>query len=879
MRDISNGTMASLSYRYKFVLAILAIMSFGSYLTLQSVLQTQQTGAAEINVSGRQRMLTQRIAFLVLNFQHLTVHSKDEYAIGKARQSIKFLERSIELMEKSHDGLINGSLSLNLSPPSSDVLRALYFGPVGHVNQDVRSFLRLAKAYLEAIASESDSNEQLRKFKAFDIETLLDDLIVVVSRYQLENETKTSSLSTYQTISLVASLIVLIASWLGVFRPMVRQISKNFETIFEQGNALCESEERFRSISDSASMAMIIAVDAEGMVISWNPAAERLFGYSANEMQSLPLTNIMPERFRDSHIKGFKNALTSHDYRMIGKTVELVGLHKLGHEFPIELSLGAWIKDGQKYFSGIIHDISERKNSEKTIRENEALFQNLTTQIPGVIYQFLLKPDGSSYFPYASKGMTDIYGVTPEQARKSAEPVFAVLHCDDLERVNESIMASGKTLTAWHDEYRVILPGSKEPSWREGFAMPERLDDGSTLWHGFITNVDHRRNIEESLKGKSKTVELLEKISVAINEAPDANEALQTCINLVCAHTGWPVGHVYEVSKSEGDLYPTKIWHLDNQEDFSTFRGVTEETRFALGKGLPGRVLMTGKPAWIKNVNMDDNFVRAKLVDDIGVKSGLAFPVLVGNEVSTVLEFFAKDEADPDQELLEVMAHVGTQIGRVIERERAQHELEKTRFQIIRRLGRAGEYRDNETGMHVLRMSKVCYLLAIASGLSESHAEQILNASPMHDVGKIGIPDNILLKNGKLDGNEWEIMKTHAEIGGDIIGDSDSGLIKMARLIALNHHEKWDGSGYPNGLKGEAIPIEGRIAAICDVFDALTSERPYKKAWSIEEGVTFINDQSEKHFDPELVRLFNELLPDILAVRDKYSDTDLRKVF
>ena len=200
-------------------------------------------------------------------------------------------------------------------------------------------------------------------------------------------------------------------------------------------------------------------------------------------------------------------------------------------------------------------------------------------------------------------------------------------------------------------------------------------------------------------------------------------------------------------------------------------------------------------------------------------------------------------------------------------------ELLETQIEIVRRLGRAGEYRDNETGMHVIRMSKGSQLLALAAGLSDVHAEMLLQASPMHDVGKIGIPDHILLKPGKLTEDEFEIMKTHVEIGADIIGEFNSDLMKMARIVALTHHEKWNGSGYPDGLKGEDIPIEGRICAICDVFDALTSARPYKKAWDLEDAADFIGEQSGAHFDPELVRLFFEILPEILEIREEYADS------
>ena len=199
-------------------------------------------------------------------------------------------------------------------------------------------------------------------------------------------------------------------------------------------------------------------------------------------------------------------------------------------------------------------------------------------------------------------------------------------------------------------------------------------------------------------------------------------------------------------------------------------------------------------------------------------------------------------------------------------------ELEDSRLEVIRRLGRAAEYKDNETGNHILRMSKFCQLLARAAGMSESYAEMMLCAAPMHDIGKIGIPDQILLKPGKLEPDEWEIMKTHVDIGGDILSGSHSPLLKMAANIALTHHEKWDGGGYPNGLAGENIPLEGRICALCDVFDALTSERPYKKAWPIEKALELIKAESGHHFDPQLVNIFASILDDILCYRASHLD-------
>ncbi|WP_066457397.1 response regulator [Castellaniella caeni] len=202
----------------------------------------------------------------------------------------------------------------------------------------------------------------------------------------------------------------------------------------------------------------------------------------------------------------------------------------------------------------------------------------------------------------------------------------------------------------------------------------------------------------------------------------------------------------------------------------------------------------------------------------------------------------------------------------------AADEVRDTRLRIIQCLGAAAEYRDNETGMHIIRISHFARCLARAVGYDEAEADDLLHASPMHDVGKIGIPDAILLKPGKLTDDEWRIMRRHPAIGAQIIGDHPSRLLRMAATIALRHHEKWDGSGYPDGLAGEAIPHEARIVALVDVFDALTSVRPYKRAWPVDEALAYIRAQSGHHFDPVLVEAFMGCMPEILDIRQRWAD-------
>jgi CHASE2 domain-containing sensor protein len=190
-------------------------------------------------------------------------------------------------------------------------------------------------------------------------------------------------------------------------------------------------------------------------------------------------------------------------------------------------------------------------------------------------------------------------------------------------------------------------------------------------------------------------------------------------------------------------------------------------------------------------------------------------------------------------------------------------ELREAQFEIVRRLAQAAESRDEETGQHIDRISRMCGQLARAAGLSDAEAELIGEASALHDVGKIGIPDAVLLKPGRLSAEEWDIMRRHPLIGARMLENSSSPLMQRAETIALTHHERWDGTGYPAGLAGADIPLEGRICAVCDVFDALLSPRVYKPAWPLEDVLAELARQRGTQFDPELVDVFLELVPQL----------------
>ncbi|WP_460214208.1 HD-GYP domain-containing protein [Geovibrio sp. ADMFC3] len=201
-----------------------------------------------------------------------------------------------------------------------------------------------------------------------------------------------------------------------------------------------------------------------------------------------------------------------------------------------------------------------------------------------------------------------------------------------------------------------------------------------------------------------------------------------------------------------------------------------------------------------------------------------------------------------------------------------QQEIEWTQKEIIFTMAEAGEMRSKETGHHVKRVAEYSYILAIGCGMNEKEAELLKMASPMHDIGKVAIPDSILLKPGKLTDEEWDVMRSHALMGYNILKHSERKILKAAATVALTHHEKWNGKGYPYGLAGEDIHLFGRITAIADVFDALGSDRVYKKAWELDRILELFREESGQHFDPALVKVFFDNLDKFLEIRETYKD-------
>ncbi len=299
--------------------------------------------------------------------------------------------------------------------------------------------------------------------------------------------------------------------------------------------------------------------------------------------------------------------------------------------------------------------------------------------------------------------------------------------------------------------------------------------------------------------------------------------------------------------------------NMPGMDGFEVARRIRKDANF----GTVPIVMVTGQASRedrIRAVEAGVNDFIAKPVDYVEIRVRLESHLKIKEQQDAILQH---------QTELETLVETRTEALRetLTEMAEAQRETHEAYLGTIRRLAIAAEFKDTDTGAHIERVSRFCAMLGRVRNLPPGEVEILRHASPMHDVGKMGIPDHILLKPGKLNDEEWEVMKQHSMIGARILGGSDSELLQAGELIARTHHERWDGSGYPNGLAGEDIALMGRICAVADVFDAVTNERPYKPAYPNEEALKVLEEKKGSHLEPVLVDLFLENLDEVQVIQ------------
>jgi len=320
------------------------------------------------------------------------------------------------------------------------------------------------------------------------------------------------------------------------------------------------------------------------------------------------------------------------------------------------------------------------------------------------------------------------------------------------------------------------------------------------------------------------------------------------------------------------------VWLLNRKTEklWSKVAHGVDRITIPCSAGIAGCVAMTGDSLIINDPYNDGRFDK-----EIDKKTGyhtrniLGLPILDGE--GKIIGVFQAINKIPEPESftkqdLEHLLLAATYTGNALDAAMLHDEIEATQREIIFTLAEAGEMRSKETGNHVKRVAEFCRLFADKYGLSDDETELLRLSSPMHDIGKIAIPDSILLKPGKLDADEWKVMKSHTTLGYDLLKHSERRMLKAAAIIAKEHHEKWDGTGYPSGTKGEDIHIFGRITAMADVYDALINKRIYKPAWELDQIVKLFKAEKGKQFEPKLVKVFLDNIDEVIRIQETYKD-------
>ena len=663
--------------------------------------------------------------------------------------------------------------------------------------------------------------------------------------------------------------------------PAVRRALETAEDKRKRKQAeetLHESEARFSVVANSANDG-IVSIDNQSIIFYWNKAAQTIFGYTKEEIVGQPLTILMPKH----HISKYQAALTQwlmqNGNLPLNKAVEAIGRRKDGSEFPIELSVGSWKTRKGIFFTGIIRDITERKHHElereaiitvsNALRKATTKPEILTTILDQLVDLFAA--DGAMLtMPNPMTGDLSI-----EMGRGMVGKNFTGLKIPPGKGINgwvienkqpylnnradsDALFYRPDLLTGAHCVAAVPLIAKEQAIGTLWIARRTDLQKQDLRLFSAISDIAsnalHRMILHEQTELQLHHLIALHQIDMAISTNFDLASTLNVILNNVKSELGMDAANILLLAP------------LTQTLNFATGVGfwtqAIEQSCVKLGIGHAGQAALEQRTVICRDLSQSPaSFGRSKLVAGEEFLSHFVAPLIVKGQVKGVLEIFHRQPFDPGKEWLDYFETLATQTAIAIENaslfenlQRSNTELRLAYDATIEGWSRALDLRDQETEGHTQRVTEMALRLADKMGMSNTEKLNLRRGALLHDIGKMGVPDTILLKPGPLTNDEWKIMRQHPNYAYEMLKLIE--YLRAALDIPYCHHEKWDGSGYPRGLQGEEIPLAARVFAIADVFDALVSDRPYRRAWSKEKVYAYIQEQSAKHFDPEVVTAF-----------------------
>ncbi len=594
----------------------------------------------------------------------------------------------------------------------------------------------------------------------------------------------------------------------------------------------------------------IIAINQNQNIILFNQGAKRIFGYNASEVIGQPLEVLLPSALSEihrAHIRRFATELETT--RQMGERREILGRRKDGTIFPAEASIAKVSSGGQAYFSVTLRDITERKQAEEKLRRGEQVLRLFVLHSPAAIAML----DREMKYIVASRRYLADYELGEQN-------LIGRSHYEVFPEIPER----------WKEIHQRCLAGAVERADEDSFLRA----DGHLEWTRweirpwyesggeiggiilFSEVITERKHAEMEIARRLQNIEALRRIDEAIANIVDLNLTLQIVLE--------QVKNELKVDAATVLLFNPHTLALEFASGLGFRSKAIERSRLRLGEGHGGRAALEKKTVSITNLldaERSAQFVRAPLLADEGFVTYFGTPLIAKGQVRGVLEVFHRTPFIPNQDWLGFLEVLAGQTAIAVDSASLFTDLQHSNIELfnaydstIEGWSHALDLRDKETEGHTLRVTEMTMKLARAAGITEAELIHVKRGALLHDIGKMGVPDNILLKPDKLTDEEWVAMRKHPTFAFELL--SPIAYLRPALDIPYCHHEKWDGSGYPRGLKGEQIPLAARLFAIVDVWDALRSDRPYRPAWPKDKTLKHIQSLAGSHFDPKAVQVF-----------------------
>lgn len=605
------------------------------------------------------------------------------------------------------------------------------------------------------------------------------------------------------------------------------------------------------SILLDISHSAVIAIDQDQKILLFNQGARRIFGYEPSEVLGEPLDIVIPrdkQEIHREHVRRFGASPTLA--KLMDERQEIRGQRKDGALFPASASIAKTTSGGRLVFLVIVQDISAQKAAEEKIRQNEtdlAEAQRLA-RLGNWVF------DAATGKVNWSDELFRIFEIERSEFLEKYESFVDFVVPEDKPKVIEANRRARQDSLPFELEYRILTKTGHQKTIRElGYAV--KNEDGQVIrLFGTAQDVTERKKDEERLKTQLRRMEALHAIEMVITSSFEVQLTLDIVIKTAVTQLGV-------------DAAAILLYRPDSHQlEFAGWQGYRtpklERIQLKLGEGLAGKAILDRKKFFVTDLaNEADEYVHKTLYLEEGFVSYFGVPLLSRGEAKGVLEILHRSPLQPDEDWLAFLDMLSEQAAIAIDNAQLFEGVNKSNLKLamaydatIEGWSRAMDLRDKETEGHTQRVTEMTIRLARAMGLGDKEISHIRRGALLHDMGKLGVPDDILFKPDKLNDAEWAIMRQHPQYAYDMLCSID--YLKPALDIPYSHHEKWDGTGYPQGLKGEQIPLAARLFAIVDVWDALQSDRPYRAGWPKEKVLDHIRSLSGTHFDPQVVELF-----------------------